>query len=237
MADMFQKQRAVYDAQWATETDVGRLLAGWFGGGKPLRLENRERVGVTPIYAPGQRETAAAAARRLQVIAPNVYQQRLNEMRTADRKSFNRSLMTIAAIAAPAVIGVAGAAGASSGSGTAATGTAAGTAGATYGAGTGYASSVGAGTAAGTAGTAAGTAGAIKIGTLADAATVAGGAMGLLGGGSATPTAPPTVAAEPEPVMPTIDSAAIAQRRRRSLQAQLARRGRESTILTDPLGG
>lgn len=97
--DLFQKKRAAYDARWATETDVGKLLTEWSRGLKPLRFENRERVGLMPIYAPGQQESGAAAARRLQKVAPDVYQARLNEIRTGNRKSFNRSLVTIATIA------------------------------------------------------------------------------------------------------------------------------------------
>ena len=155
------------------------------------------------------------------------------------------------AFAAPAAAAMGLFAGAAAGAGAAGSagsaGTAAGTAGtagtaATYGAGTGYAASAGAGTAASGTATAGGTAaagGAFKLGTLADAASIGAGTVGLLGSGEAAaqPAPVPTVAAEPEPVMPTVDSAAVARARRRSLMAQLARRGRQSTILTDPLGG
>ena len=143
------------------------------------------------------------------------------------------------AAAAAGLFAGAGAAGAAASGGTAATGTYSGAALA------GGSGTVGGTAAAGAsggaaAGTAAGgaAAGGIKLGTLADAATVGVGALGLLGSGEAVEQTPvPSLAAEPEPVMPTVDSAAIARRRRRSLMAQLARRGRESTILTDPLGG
>jgi hypothetical protein len=39
---------------------------------------------------------------------------------------------------------------------------------------------------------------------------------------------------EPEPVMPTADDEATARAKRRSIASQMRRRGRQSTILTDP---
>jgi hypothetical protein len=40
-----------------------------------------------------------------------------------------------------------------------------------------------------------------------------------------------------KPLMPAIDDAQATLEKRRSIASQFARRGRESTILTDPLGG
>ncbi len=64
-------------------------------------------------------------------------------------------------------------------------------------------------------------------------------AMGTVGGSvlasQLTKTSAPEV--KPPPVMPTPDDAAVRSAQRRSIAAQLARRGRQSTILTDPLGG
>lgn len=45
------------------------------------------------------------------------------------------------------------------------------------------------------------------------------------------------LAAEPEPVIPTPDDATVKDARRRSITAQLRRRGRSSTILTGDSGG
>lgn len=68
---------------------------------------------------------------------------------------------------------------------------------------------------------------------------------GLLGMESPAPVAaleaPPTVAAEPKPTMPTPtpDDAAVKAARKRSISSQKKRMGRASTILTgdEPLGG
>ena len=68
---------------------------------------------------------------------------------------------------------------------------------------------------------------------------------GLLGMEAPAPVAgletPPAVAAaaEPKPVMPTPDDAAVKAARKRSISSQKRRMGRASTILTgdEPLGG
>lgn len=61
----------------------------------------------------------------------------------------------------------------------------------------------------------------------------------ILGGGSRETPAPPKVS-EPT-VMPMADSEAVKQSKRKSIATQIARRGRASTILTNPdsetLGG
>lgn len=50
----------------------------------------------------------------------------------------------------------------------------------------------------------------------------------------APPPSAPSVAAEPVPIMPTPDDAAVKQAQRRSKLAQRRRSGRSSTILSDP---
>lgn len=59
---------------------------------------------------------------------------------------------------------------------------------------------------------------------------------GLFGGGAEkeAPTPPPVA---PPPVMPVPDDAAVQAAKRRSIAMQLQRRGRQSTILTDPVTG
>jgi hypothetical protein len=89
----------------------------------------------------------------------------------------------------------------------------------------------GAGAAAGAAGVAgaAGAAGAAAGGLTATQAALAGGlGAGILGSMSQPNMPGPTSAT----VMPTPDGQAIQQAQRRSISAQMARRGRASTILT-----
>ena len=68
---------------------------------------------------------------------------------------------------------------------------------------------------------------------------VGGVLSGLLGGAAEqkAPEPPPAPVVTPPPVMPLPDDDEIAKVRKRSLAAQLARRGRQSTILTDPVTG
>lgn len=54
---------------------------------------------------------------------------------------------------------------------------------------------------------------------------------GLLGGKQPAPVVPPPIL--PPPPMPTPDGDEARKARRRSLQAQYARQGRQSTILSD----
>ena len=59
-------------------------------------------------------------------------------------------------------------------------------------------------------------------------------------GPSAAPEVAPAPAApevEPPPVMPIPDDEAATKARRRSIAKSMARRGRQSTILTDPVTG
>lgn len=81
------------------EQSINAALAAWMEGLTPATHATQERVGVTPQYQAGQEAYGAAAAQWLQQNAPDVFQAKLNELRTKDRKSFNKSLMTIAALA------------------------------------------------------------------------------------------------------------------------------------------
>ena len=85
---------------------------------------------------------------------------------------------------------------------------------------------------------------------LGGASKVVGGVLGALLGGQQkipepepTPPAPvvpadvPEPVVTPPPVMPLPDDDAIAKVRKRAMIAQRARRGRQSTILTDPVTG
>ena len=79
-------------------------------------------------------------------------------------------------------------------------------------------------------------------GAVSSADTVFGGGLlgglGLLGGNSGeTMTSSSTPSSTAQTAMPTPDSTAIAQAKRRSISAQIARRGRASTILTGDQGG
>lgn len=54
----------------------------------------------------------------------------------------------------------------------------------------------------------------------------------ILGGREERPAIPPPPVFEPPPVMPTSDDEAVKASKRRSIAGQVARRGRQSTILT-----
>ena len=56
-------------------------------------------------------------------------------------------------------------------------------------------------------------------------------------GPSAAPEVAPAPDVEPPPVMPIPDGEAATKARRRSIAKSMARRGRQSTILTDPVTG
>jgi len=56
----------------------------------------------------------------------------------------------------------------------------------------------------------------------------------LFGGGGAAPEVPPL---KPTPVMPVMDSAAIARERQKSVAKMMALGGRSSTILSQTPGG
>ena len=68
--------------------------------------------------------------------------------------------------------------------------------------------------------------------TAAIAATVIGGIGGTMLARRNAPSAPP--APTPPTPMPTPDDQQVQEAQRRSLAEQLARRGRASTILSDP---
>lgn len=148
---------------------IQQALIAWGEGLTPVGFQNQERVGQTNMFRPGQQEYGAQAALWLQQNAPDVYQTALNEMRTNNRKSFNQSLLTIAAIVGGGYL--AGSAMAGQGATMAGVGAPAG-AGAT---GTTAAGATAAGT-----GAAAGTAGA---GSTAGAGTTSA----VAGGGATTP--------------------------------------------------
>lgn len=61
----------------------------------------------------------------------------------------------------------------------------------------------------------------------------AAGAVGAAAAGAMAPKSPALPQVKPPPTMPTPDSQAVVAAQRRSLAAQVARRGRQSTILTD----
>lgn len=62
---------------------------------------------------------------------------------------------------------------------------------------------------------------------------------GLFGGDEPVSAPPPAPAVEPPAVMPLPDDDAVAKARKRSIAAQMRRRGRQSTIMTqtDPVSG
>lgn len=60
--------------------------------------------------------------------------------------------------------------------------------------------------------------------------------LGLFTKPKETP-APAAPVIPPPPVMPTPDDKAVEAAKRRSIAAQIARRGRQSTMLTDPVTG
>lgn len=72
------------------------------------------------------------------------------------------------------------------------------------------------------------------------AATVGSALVSTLFSGdrpSAAPEVAPAPEVEPPPVMPIPDDEAATKARRRSIAKSMARRGRQSTILTDPVTG
>ena len=73
------------------------------------------------------------------------------------------------------------------------------------------------------------------------AATVGSALVSTLFSGGPSAAAAPEVApapeVEPPPVMPIPDDEAATKARRRSIAKSMARRGRQSTILTDPVTG
>lgn len=173
------KSREPWSKSWTPPSEVNQqtiqqAMTAWMEGLAPVGFQNKGRLGQAAMFRPGQQESGAQAALWLQQNAPDVYQAKINELRTSNRKSFNKSLMTIAAIAGGGYL--AGSAMAGGGATMAGVGAPAG-AGAT-----GTASLGGYGATAAGAGTAAGTAGAGSAGSAG-----AGTTSAVAGGGATTP--------------------------------------------------
>lgn len=81
-----------------TEAAILYTVRAWQDGLKPAGFKTVERVGVVPMYQPGQQAYGAEAARYLQLHAPEIYNKLLEEMRKRDRDSFIKSMVTIATI-------------------------------------------------------------------------------------------------------------------------------------------
>jgi hypothetical protein len=82
-----------------TRAGAEYALAAWKEGLAPVGFKTMERVGVVPLFRPGQQAYGTQGANYLRQHAPEIYQKILDEMRKRNKKEFTQSVLTIATIA------------------------------------------------------------------------------------------------------------------------------------------